>query len=404
MLGQGANISSLIRWSSIHPGYKVVKKSWFHGSLLACFFAAIVLLVILDYFNLESLTLFNERGFYFDYTWKGRLFLLFFLWLFVLEFSLNLDKNSKKDLEYEHIGSKFKIIANFICAIIPLIYIFSVNFLGVDQTIINLGDMLRGEYWRANFGDWHHILNAAWPLSFEYLVFTVSFLATILLAYGKDGVKKFAITLAFISGISVIYLTDTIYPYGVLRPLQLLALPTAACAAVLLDILGYSFVLSFSPGLDAMPTIRTYAGGQSFSIGIAWPCAGVHSLFLYTLIILFLFKKSNISSFRKIFYFIVGAIGTYSVNILRIIVYFFILVNEGLSAAQTFHDVYAELLFVAWILLYILLIISIQKFRLVEKIIHGMQASRNFLQMKKSNIFSSIKSKEKRARTKVKPV
>jgi len=173
----------------------------------------------------------------------------------------------------------------------------------------------------------------------------------------------------------------------------MLALPTAACAAALLDLFGYAFTLSFSPGLDSMPIIRTQSGGQMVSIGIAWPCAGVHSLFLYTLIILLLFKKSNISSFRKLLYFIVGAIGTYSVNILRIIVYFLIRVNEGLDAAQTFHNVYGELLFVVWILLYILLIVCIQKFRLAEKTTHGTQALRNFLEMIKSKIFSRFKIK-----------
>jgi thaumarchaeosortase len=360
------------------PSYKL-KKSWFHALLLACFVAAIVLLVILDYFNLESIALFNEK-FLFDYTWKGRLFLLFFLWLFVLETSLNWETQPEEKSEIKPIN--FRIIASFVCALIPLVYIISVNFLGLNQTIINLGDMLRGEYWRTNFlGDLGYLLGAAWPLLVEYIVFTVSFLATILLAYGKGGVKKFGLTLALIAGVSFVYFLDTIFPYGVLKPLQLLALPTAACAAIVLDILGYSFTLSFSPGAEAMPIIRTQAGGRWFSVGIAWPCAGVHSLFLYTLIILLLFKKSNITRFRKLVYFIVGAIGTYSVNILRILVYFRILVNQGLTAAQTFHDVYAELLFVAWILLYILLIICIQKFRLVEKTIQGAQTLRNSLKI-----------------------
>jgi thaumarchaeosortase len=379
------------------PRYEMMKKSWLHASLLACFAAAIVLLMILDYFNLESIALFNERGFYFDYTWKGRLFLLFFLWLFVLESSLNLEKLSKKDPETKP-RSHIKVLAIFICAFIPLIYVFSVNFLGLDQTVINLGEMLRGEYWRAHSDYWRLILEGDWPITLEYFVFTISFLATTLLAYGKDGLKKFSITLALIAGISVIYLIDVMYPYGVFKPLQMLALPTAACAAALLDILGYSFVLSFSPGLDSMPIIRTQSNGHAVSVGIAWPCAGVHSLFLYTLIILLLFKKSNISSFRKMLYFIVGAIGTYSVNILRIIVYFLIRVNEGLTAAQTFHNVYGELLFVVWILLYILLIVCIQKFRLAEKAIRGIQALHNFLEMK-SNILSPFKSKLKESQS-----
>lgn len=362
----------------MRPRYEIMKKSWLQGSLLVCFIAAIVFLMILDYFNLESFAIFNNRGFYFDYTWKGRLFLLFFLWLFVLEYSLNLEKEPKKDLESKP-RSRLKVIVTFICAIIPIIYILSVNFLGFDQAVIKVGEIIRGEYWKANFGDWQHILTAAWPLSIEYLMFTVSFTATILLAYGKGGLKKFGISIGLIAGITAIYLTDTIFPYGVLKPLQLLALPTAACAATLLDLLGYSFSMSYSPGTSAMPIIRTRAvDGQMVSIGIVWPCAGVHSLFLYTLIILLLFKKSNMSSFRKLLYFIVGAIGTYLVNVLRIITYFFIRINSGLTAAQTFHDVYGELLFVTWILLYILLIVGIQKFRLAEKTLHGLKALTQF--------------------------
>jgi thaumarchaeosortase len=355
-----------------------LRKSLLHISLLAFFIAAIGLLMFLDYFNIESLALFNERGFYFDYTWKGRLFLLFFLWLFVLESSLNFDKLSKRDAENKP-RSPFKILAILICASIPLIYVVSVNFLGFDQTIINFGDMIRGEYWRAHSDYWTLILEGDWPITLEYFVFTFSFLATILLAYGKAGLKAFSITLALGAGISLAYLIDVMYPYGVFKPLQMFALPTAACAAALLDILGYKFTLSFSPGADAMPIIRTQAGGRWYSVGVAWPCAGVHSLFLYTLIVLLLFKRSDISRFRKTVYFVVGAIGTYLVNILRIVTYFYILGNQGLDAAQIFHNVHAELLFVGWILLYILLIICIQRFRLVEKTIHGIQRLRDSL-------------------------
>jgi thaumarchaeosortase len=365
------------------PRFEMLKKPRLQSFVLVCFIAAIVLLMILDYFNLESFAIFNERGFYFDYTWKGRLFLLFFLWLFVLEYSLNLEKEPKNDLESKP-RSHLKTIATLVCAFTPIIYILSVNFLGFDQVVIKVGEIFRGEYWKANFGDWQHILTAAWPLSVEYLMFTVSFTATVLLAYGKGGLKKFGISIGLIAGITAIYFTDTIFPYGVLKPLQLLALPTAACAAALLDLLGYAFTMSYAPGSEAMPIIRTRAlDGQSVSIGIAWPCAGVHSLFLYTLIILLLFKKSNMSSFRKLLYFIVGAIGTYLVNVLRIIVYFFIRVNSGLNAAITFHDVYGELLFVIWALLYILLIVCIQKFRLAEKTLQGIKALTHFSRKEK---------------------
>jgi thaumarchaeosortase len=84
------------------------------------------------------------------------------------------------------------------------------------------------------------------------------------------------------------------------------------------------------------------------------------------------------SRFRKLIYFIIGAVGTYLVNVLRIIAYYFIRINSGLNAAETFHDVYGELLFVVWILLYIMLIVVIQKFRLAEKTLTGIRRLTQF--------------------------
>jgi len=108
-------------------------------------------------------------------------------------------------------------------------------------------------------------------------------------------------------------------------------------------------------------------------VGIVWSCAGVHSLLLYLLIILLLFKRSNISRIRKLVYFIVGAVCTYFVNILRIASYFVIRESSGQDAAQSFHDSIGELYFIFWMFAYILLIISIERFMLVEKTRYGIQ-------------------------------
>jgi len=377
----------------MHLSYQMLKKSWLHVSLLFCFTAAVALLMILDYFNVESFTLFNERGFYFDYTWKGRMFLLFFLWLFVLESILNWEKLSKSHLE-PRLRGYIKVLAVFICAVIPIIYVISVNFLGLNQAVLRIGEALRGDYWRTHSIYWRLILEGDWPLSLEYLVFAISFAATILLAYGRDGLRIFSITLALIAGMGAIYIIDTFYPYGVFKPLQLLALPTAALAAAALEILGYRFTLYFSPGSESMPVIGIY-DGLPRSVAIAWPCAGVHSLFLYTLIILLLFKKSNISNFRKIIYFIVGAIGTYSVNVLRVVSYVILLINEEPNAANTFHDTYGELYFITWMFLYISVILCVQKFRLVEKTIHGIHELRHFPSKIKSKLALNFNRKFK---------
>jgi len=344
-----------------------LKKSWLTVTLLACFATAIGLLMFLDYFNLEKIAFFNNTGFLFDYTWKGRLFLLFFVWLFALEAfssfkSLNEEDGAKR-------RNKLKLAAILALALIPLIYVIGVNFLGLDQTVINLGAFIRLDYWKANWAHWENSLTGDWPMSFEYVVFTVSFLATTLLAYGKKGLRAFSISAALVAGIAVVYMIDTMYPAGAFKPFEALALPTAACAAVFLEAIGIRFTMFYQPAPSAAPIISLTAQGSMVQTGIAWPCAGVHSLFLFTIIILLLFKKSGISPFRQAIYFIIGAAGTYFVNVGRIVTYFVILINQGQEPALVFHNVYGEMYFFSWIVVYILLIVGIQKYSLVERTI-----------------------------------
>ncbi len=331
--------------------------------MVACFVAAIALLMFLDYFNLEKIAFFNNIGFLFDYTWKGRLFLLFFVWLFVLESFIGLNWIRE---EREKRRSKLKILAIFACALIPLLYIIGINFLGLDQVVIKAGELIRLDYWKSHTAFWENTLYGDWTLSLEYVVFTISFLATVLLAYGRKGLKTFAISIVLVAGISVVYMIDTMFPFGAFAPFQVLALPTAAGAAIILQAMGIPFNMLYSPSLGT-PIISINLNGSTVTTSVAWPCAGVHSLFLYAIIMLLLLRKTNISAFRKGVYFVAGAIGTFTVNVLRIVTYFVLLIGQGKESALTFHNIYGEYYFFTWILLYILLIVFIQKYRLVEK-------------------------------------
>ncbi len=351
----------------MHLNWETLKKSWLLFSLITCFALSIFLLMFLDYFNLEKISFFNNIGFLFDITWKGRLFLFFFFWLFVLV-SFSEHESVKENITVGR-RSSFKLLLIFLCALIPLFYIIGVNFLGLDQVIINIGDSIRGEYWRTNSIYYENFLTGDWPMSLEYFVFAFAFMATILLTYGKKGLKVFSLPAAIVLGIGIVYMIDTMYPSGAFAPLQTLALPTAACAAVLLEFLGIRFNLTYSPSsIGSMPVIVVNAQGTSVATSVAWPCAGVHSLFLYTVLILLLFGKSNISGFRKVIYFIVGLVGTYFVNVLRIVTYFVFLIDQGREVALTFHNVYGELYFFTWILVYILMIWTIQRYALVERL------------------------------------
>jgi thaumarchaeosortase len=290
------------------------------------------------------------------WTWKGRMFYLIFLWLLLIESIIDWNNIIENRLK-----NTFKILASFICALVPTFYILAINFLGLDQIILNLG-----QYFEIRSGDFIYF---HWPLSWEYLVFAISFIGAITIAYKKQGLKTFSISLAFLGGVSVAYMFDTIYPFGVFRPLQEFALPTAATTAALFDLLGYTVRLSFPVYTveSLLPSLTVSMGGKSASVAIAWACAGVHSLLLYVLIIAVFFKKSSISAFRKLSYFVIGLFGTFFVNVLRVFSIVIIMLNYGSAAGIAFHDTYGEIYFFTWIFLFILLIVCIQRFTLIER-------------------------------------
>jgi exosortase/archaeosortase family protein len=77
---------------------------------------------------------------------------------------------------------------------------------------------------------------------------------------------------------------------------------------------------------------------------------------IYTLTILLFIKGTSMSVVRKAIVFVVGALGTFAVNVLRIVTIYTIGLGVGASAASHFHDYYGELFFVFWIVAYLSII------------------------------------------------
>jgi len=183
-------------------------------------------------------------------------------------------------------------------ASIPIVYVIGVNFLGLDQMLIEIGKQIL-TFWHFSLDNLQH-----WPLSLEYLIFTIFFAATIWLAYEVDGLKQFSISLCLLGAIGTIYMIDTFYPYGAFTPFQTFVPFTASSAAQVLNWMGYK--TSFLP-YQVQGTPILYVSGSSGSVGfgIGWPCAGVQSLFIYTCVILLFLKKSAIPLIQKVIYFII---------------------------------------------------------------------------------------------------
>ena len=363
-----------------------------------------MMLFFLDYSNLEgynyryngetnafeswSNTFFNE-SFLFELTWKGRMFLLVFLWIMLIESAM--DWNKFVD---EKPKNRCIIIASLICALIPTFYVLATNFFGLDLTVLQVGHDVFGVLSVSGANEPWDFLHLYWPISCEYIVFAVFFIGAVILAYKTKGLKALSISLALLVGIGFAYMFDTVYPFGVFKPLQAFALPTTATAAALFDLLGYTVRLVFpAAGVESsLPGLTVTMGEKTASGSISWACAGVQSLLLYVVIVLVFFKKADISAFRKLAYFVIGLFGTFFVNVLRIVSIMVIMLNSGREAGMVFHNTYGEIYSVIWILLFILLIGCIQRFMLVERTKHAFQRTCSFLVTAKNKFVHRLKT------------
>lgn len=327
--------------------------------ILTVFLSLIIPFTMLYYLDAQS----------FNATWKGRTFYLFFLWLIVLELMLNWEKPTSKKMKKLRPRIRYvKTIAFVVTLSLPTIYVVAVNFFGLEAAVANLVDLFGIPFAPIQREPW---IYWSWGLSLEYLVFTALFAILIWLGYGKDGLKNFSISLLFIGAVGTIYMIDTLYPYGYFTPFQAFVPFTASRAAGVLNWMGYQ--TSLSAAREPLLVVADSLGTPLVGYRIGWPCAGVQGLLIYTFVILIFLKKTTIPLFHKIIYFVVGALITYTVNILRIVAIYLTYIDTYMNslsqgvivarqaasqAARLFHDYYGGLYSMTWIIAYPLIIIG----------------------------------------------
>ena len=285
----------------------------------------------------------------FELMWKGRTFQMFFLWLIALEFILSWETiQTKLTLQ-----KKANLVVYALVLLLPSLYLV-LEFGGLNSAI-------------AGFSTQNGVAFAdSMPLAVEYLVFAALFCLVAFVAFGKKGLTGFALPTLFAALVGVLYTIDNIYPYGEFTPFQLLVPTTAYLAAGVLGAMGYTVISGFESG---MPTLDVSGSLGQAKFAIAWPCAGIESLLIFTAVALLFLKGMKISWKAKIGFFALGASVTYLINVLRIATIFTIGMQYGVNSieVQNFHFYYGPLYAMTWIVSYPLIILGLtmawQKFR-----------------------------------------
>ncbi len=304
---------------------------------------AVKLMLVLSFVIPFGILYFIEPGL-FERTWIGRTFYLFFLWLVVLEIVIDWSELGRSRIQRMRSARAIMFI---IFLTLPTLYVVLANY-QLNAVIGNLAAQS----------------NVAWPnnllmrISIEYLVFTILSAFIVLLAYGTRGLGDFSAPILFLGSIGALYTMDNLYPVSTLGPFQFIVFTTASLAAGFLGLAGYQ--IAWAKPVAGMPAfmISDSLGRTTPYIAIGWPCAGIESLLIYTVVMLLFLKKMPISWAYKLVYFVAGAFMTYLLNGFRIMTIFIIFLNGG--DWQTFHDYYGMLYSVIWITLYPLIVIGIQ--------------------------------------------
>jgi thaumarchaeosortase len=306
-------------------------------------FAFVVPLALLYFLNPSDPYLQVSAQNSFQLMWKGRTFQLFFVWLISLQFILGWDSVKLRANVLNK--TKLPLVALFLS--LPTIYIILEYYLGLNGAIANSAFQSG-----ITFFD-------SMPLAVEYLVFSLLFCSITLLYFGRKGLTSFALPGLFVCLVGVLYTIDNVFPYGQFTPFQLLVPTTAFLASKVLGVMGYTTLLGTEAG---MPTLQAAGPLGSAKFAIAWPCAGIESLLIFTAVALLFLQQMPISWKSKAGYFVFGAAITYFINVLRIATIFTIGAQFGVNSnqVQMFHFYYGPLYSIAWIVSYPLIILVSQ--------------------------------------------
>lgn len=207
------------------------------------------------------------------------------------------------------------------------------------------------------------ILNWIWM--WEYIAFSLYLMGVISALFGPGALRRLCAGPIYGIGMASILLLDALFPYESIGPLHSMALLIVRIVVALAPLAGIKLI--DVPSLSVpRPSLR-YSGNSLWVwgmngfviLGINWPCVGVLSMLIYSLIIAVLMIKLDAPLRRKLVYAIFGAIGTFAINVLRIfaIVYYTAFISIDI---RIFHELIGEALFLAWVSAFLIIIVAME--------------------------------------------
>ena len=200
-------------------------------------------------------------------------------------------------------------------------------------------------------------------LAMDFIFYALYCLATTALLYAVRTIRLMALPVIYLIGLGVLDMMDAYFPEDSLAFLQVWVYLIWNVVVFLLTLMGFHTNVVSSTAPLNLPSLilqgnQLFLWGYKGYVGLAiyWPSSGVVSMIIYSLVIIVLMVKLDAPRARKAVYAMIGALGTYFVNVIRItlIVLYITYVSSDFEA---FHASIGEVLFIAWIFIYLLAVI-----------------------------------------------
>lgn len=252
----------------------------------------------------------------------------------------------------ELVGLKLHIPKRKLLTVIPIAVLIIVY-------VVSLENGLR-EYLQEAAEAYDVQLVLSWTWMWDFIIMTI-FVTTVLTIYfGKRWIRIAPAGPIFLGGSAIILSLDAFFPYDTLGPLQYVVPYLVNTNVWLVNL----FELGQAIARDNIMFLRGDHG--TMVLQVFWPSAGVHSIIIYSLVMGAFLLKMNIARNRKAIYFGLGILGTIGVNVIRIfsLSWYALKVTTDAEKWEEFHSVAGEIMFLPWLFIFLLIVITIESKRL----------------------------------------
>jgi len=200
----------------------------------------------------------------------------------------------------------------------------------------------------------------SWVWMWDFVVMASFVIATLAIFFGKKWIRIAPAGPIFLGGSAIILSLDAFFPYDTLGPLQYIVPHLINANVWLISALD----LGIATSRDNLMFLKGDHG--PFALQVFWPSAGVHSVIIYSLVMMAFLLKMNIPRPRKAVYFVLGILGTIGVNMIRIfsLSVYALKVTTNAAEWEEFHSVAGEIMFLPWLFIFLLIVTAVETRRI----------------------------------------